>query len=459
MKTFYSVLGTLLVFATTLSVETAAQNFNDAVMGYLYANRTAPPPTYVPEAIYNASSGSAQVDHLGSGEFDVTLFGLGPLADGGIVLVSPSANTLHSCSVDSWGSDGGNFVAGVRCFEYRFGTPAPTQFNLLFLNATSPNIPGLAYAWAFDSSSSSYDASGANAYNAGGGAIIAGRTGVGEYSMSFGGITATSRGHVQVSTYGTLGALCRVAGWTGDTISVNCHDVNGDPVDSQYTVLYLETDSPVEGLGYAWADQPTMSTYAPNPVYAYNGAGGGIEVMRLTSGANPIGYSIEFESLGSNCCTLAGHVQVSTYGADPNLCVVASGWTSWLRDFTAPLHCFSPGGQTADSEYGVLVVFPDRTPTTTEPDTELPTTLKLHAAFPNPFNPSTILRYDVTKSGQARISVYDILGREVVEIVNEGHVPGTYEVRFESAGLPTGAYILTLESGGETRTQIAILVR
>ncbi len=68
--------------------------------------------------------------------------------------------------------------------------------------------------------------------------------------------------------------------------------------------------------------------------------------------------------------------------------------------------------------------------------------------YPNPFNPSTIIRYDIPENGHVKLSVYDILGREVAILVNEYTKVGRYEIEFQSTvggrQLTSGVYFYRL---------------
>ena len=64
--------------------------------------------------------------------------------------------------------------------------------------------------------------------------------------------------------------------------------------------------------------------------------------------------------------------------------------------------------------------------------------------YPNPFNPSTIIGFQVANSGFVSLKVYDILGREVKTLINKEMVPGKYEILFDASGLPTGIYVYSL---------------
>ncbi len=79
----------------------------------------------------------------------------------------------------------------------------------------------------------------------------------------------------------------------------------------------------------------------------------------------------------------------------------------------------------------------------------VPTAFALHPAYPNPFNPSTTLRFDMPVAADVTIIVYDLLGREVVRLM-EGHLePGYHQVLWggrtaNGRGVPTGIYIASL---------------
>ena len=89
----------------------------------------------------------------------------------------------------------------------------------------------------------------------------------------------------------------------------------------------------------------------------------------------------------------------------------------------------------------------------------LPTTFALLPAYPNPFNPSTTLRYDVPEAGQVRITVFDALGREIALLVNEQHTAGRHEIAFEAQGLPSGTYIVRMQAGATLQAQRLTLLR
>ena len=79
----------------------------------------------------------------------------------------------------------------------------------------------------------------------------------------------------------------------------------------------------------------------------------------------------------------------------------------------------------------------------------LPTEFALHQNYPNPFNPSTTVRFDLPHAAEVHLLVYDILGREVVRLVNERLEPRYRQVIWngktaQGRDVPTGIYIARL---------------
>ncbi len=100
----------------------------------------------------------------------------------------------------------------------------------------------------------------------------------------------------------------------------------------------------------------------------------------------------------------------------------------------------------------------------------IPVTTSLAQNYPNPFNPETRIEFRIQKSEFTRLSVYDLLGREVAVLVNEEKMPGTYTVTWnarlrssnsggQASGMATGIYFYTLRAGGQVFTKRMILLR
>jgi len=83
----------------------------------------------------------------------------------------------------------------------------------------------------------------------------------------------------------------------------------------------------------------------------------------------------------------------------------------------------------------------------------------LHQNYPNPFNPSTIISYQIPKLSFVSLKVYDVLGNEIVTLVNEEKPAGGYDVEFDAIGLPSGIYLYRLQSGLFAETKKMLLMK
>ena len=79
--------------------------------------------------------------------------------------------------------------------------------------------------------------------------------------------------------------------------------------------------------------------------------------------------------------------------------------------------------------------------------------------FPNPFNPGTTIRFALPKSSMVRLSLFDILGREISVLVNGWVNAGVHEVQFDGSELSTGAYVCRLEAGNFVQSRKLLLLR
>jgi len=106
----------------------------------------------------------------------------------------------------------------------------------------------------------------------------------------------------------------------------------------------------------------------------------------------------------------------------------------------------------------VLGGYPDKI-NVDQPKDVKPTDYSLMQNFPNPFNPTTKISYSIKQDGLVSLKVYDILGKEVSELVNEVKEAGTYSVTFNASELPSGIYFYTLTAGKFTATKKLILLK
>jgi hypothetical protein len=86
-------------------------------------------------------------------------------------------------------------------------------------------------------------------------------------------------------------------------------------------------------------------------------------------------------------------------------------------------------------------------------------TYSLSENYPNPFNPSTIIRYSLADLSDVRLVIYDILGREIKILIDEKKEPGNYEVHFDAGNLASGIYFYRMTTREFTSTHKMLLVK
>ena len=92
-------------------------------------------------------------------------------------------------------------------------------------------------------------------------------------------------------------------------------------------------------------------------------------------------------------------------------------------------------------------------------DKFMPTEVSLGNAYPNPFNPSTMLSYDVPADMNVSLSIYDMRGRMVSELVNDMREQGSYNVTWNADQNASGIYMIKLIAGSTVQTQKIMLVK
>jgi len=90
-------------------------------------------------------------------------------------------------------------------------------------------------------------------------------------------------------------------------------------------------------------------------------------------------------------------------------------------------------------------------------NTEHPTDYKLEQNYPNPFNPSTSISYSIAKNEFVKITIFDVLGREIEALVNETKSAGTYNVTWDASKLSSGIYLYRITAGDFTDIKKMVL--
>ncbi len=90
---------------------------------------------------------------------------------------------------------------------------------------------------------------------------------------------------------------------------------------------------------------------------------------------------------------------------------------------------------------------------------ETPKSFVLSQNYPNPFNPTTTIEFSLTRSVEASLAVYNVLGQRVASLINETLPAGTFQVTFEAQGLASGLYYYRLEAGDVSLSKSMMLTK
>ena len=90
---------------------------------------------------------------------------------------------------------------------------------------------------------------------------------------------------------------------------------------------------------------------------------------------------------------------------------------------------------------------------------EIPTKYELSQNYPNPFNPTTTIKYAIPRPGFVSLKVYDVLGKEVANLVNQEMATGYYTVDFDGSNLGSGVYFYRIKSEGFVQTKKMLLIK
>lgn len=116
----------------------------------------------------------------------------------------------------------------------------------------------------------------------------------------------------------------------------------------------------------------------------------------------------------------------------------------------------NPPGANPPTEYFQFVV---GTTSISGNGSEMPKEYKLYNNYPNPFNPSTEIRYDLPKSSLVKLTIYDINGKLVKELVNQVQSAGSYKFKFDASGFSSGVYFYQLSAGDFKAQNKMLLVK
>jgi len=112
-----------------------------------------------------------------------------------------------------------------------------------------------------------------------------------------------------------------------------------------------------------------------------------------------------------------------------------------------------------EGAFGLQWTFTTGTSTNVDDRQTIPTHFMLEQNFPNPFNPTTVIKYQLPMTAYVTLKVYDILGKELITLVNETKEAGNYEVSFDASNFVSGMYFYQMRSGDFVETKKLVLMK
>jgi hypothetical protein len=175
-----------------------------------------------------------------------------------------------------------------------------------------------------------------------------------------------------------------------------------------------------------------------------NGANGRIStphitgIYPLTGTAIPYSTVEIFSDPSDQGATYEGTVSVDSDG-------------HWVFDGSLTWPCIT--ATTTDTHGNTSELSPSYSLTDLEPEQSnpMPEAFQLYQNHPNPFNPKTTIAFAVMRSCKVKLSVFNLLGQRVLDLVDARYEPGQYRIEFDASGLASGVYIYTIQMGDDFR--------
>ena len=432
---------------------------NGALRAYAWANE-ASAASYTPDPryAYNASGGAVTAHRTGTGQYYVTFGGVD--GTGGTVQVSAYGppQTDATCSVEYW--EPSPLEIYVKCVDTGSTDPVDARYTVAYFRADADAV-GLRYAYADRPADASALLVGDTVHNPGG-VVSSTRLDEGAYRVRFVGVPEdeATRGVVLVTPVSSS-AHCAALSWAfnsgGLDVRVDCSDA-GDLIDSRFTVLFVSkaTAGETPGFAYTHADTPGADPYSPAADGSYVFGGGSVLVERVLSGR----YEVHFGGLGSSEPGGLALVTATTgagEGAGVRHCTVG-GWNTTGPDVSVAVNCGGETGGISDSHFAALFLWPTRPGATAAaggPDTGPDTgdgAAALRLAGPNPTVGRAAFAVDLTAPADARLDVFDAVGRRALALDLGPRSAGTHAVEVDASALPAGVYVARLVAGEAVRT-------
>ncbi len=204
-------------------------------------------------------------------------------------------------------------------------------------------------------------------------------------------------------------------------------------------------------VNYIYNFIENIQTVFYSPTYKIPGTGW--QIIQLTNPISGITDNLIVEicynnsSYTNNSIVYASSTSGDYFGRYGDLSTASGcGYTAWTSTTSPPgkanIKLFIDGAVNINPESGMM-----------------PKTFFLSQNYPNPFNPVTKINFAIPKAGFVSLKVYDLLGREVSNLINEEKQAGNYSIDFNSGNLTSGVYFYKMQSGSFKETKKMLLIK
>ena len=253
-------------------------------------------------------------------------------------------------------------------------------------------------------------------------------------------------------------------GWVGGFLDIYKTTNGGEEWIFQ---THLESSDPIHSLQFSDVNMGWVITNSWDPR-----TGGGCYIMKTSDGG--VNWICKYSSSYLNGLPSPREVffadnnygwAIADNGTTNVIISSTNGGDDWVEQLNnqsySPESIYFVDNNTgwAVGTNGLILKYQGVTSIGEERINRIPSEYFLSNNFPNPFNPSTTIRYSIPQSTNVTIKVFDILGSEIETLVNKEKPSGTYEITWNAENLPSGIYFYQLKAGSFVETKKMILLR